>query len=202
MFSAVSRPLDEANRAQLLDRVLDDALAHGIGSLSLRPLAKRIGVSAATLVYTFTSKDDLAVAVLQRAGHRQRALFDTLRLQEGMAADEVCGEVWRTVSAAKNLPLFRLLFEFYGLALQEPARFPDFFDAAIEAWVDFISAAFERSGAEKRDARLRATVILACFRGFLLDLCATEDYPRVNGAVDLWLRSLRDAAPLRFGDLA
>ncbi len=38
-------------------------------------------------------------------------------------------------------------------------------------------------------------MLLASFRGFLLDLCATEDYERVNAAVEVWLRSLRFASP-------
>ena len=63
---------------------------------------------------------------------------------------------------------------------------------AIEGWIDFIGMAFERSGATKREARVQATVVLAGFRGFLLDLCATEDYVRVNGAVTLWLRSINE----------
>ncbi len=188
------RPLDEANRAQLTDRVLDDVLVHGIGSLSLRPLAKRIGVSAAALLYNFASKEELTIAILKRAGDRQRTLFETIRSQEDATPYEVCREIWRAVSVPREIPLFRLFFEVYGLALQDRERFPDFFAGAIERWIDFIGMAFTRTGATKREARIRATIMLAGFRGFLLDLCATEDYARVNGAVDLWLRSL-DASP-------
>ena len=184
------RPVDEANRSQLIDRILEDVLAHGIGSLSLRPLAKRIGVSAAALMYHFTSKEELTVAVLRRAGDHQRALFETIRSQESATPREVCRDIWSAVATPQTLPLFRLFFEMYGLALQDRERFPDFFPGAIERWLDFIGIAFERSGAMKRDARIQATVVLACFRGFLLDLCATEDHERVNGAVEVWLRSL------------
>ncbi len=188
----MSRPLDEANRTQLMDRVLDDVLAHGIGSLSLRPLAKRIGVSAAALLYNFTSKEELTIAILKRAGDRQRALVETMRSQEDATPYEVCVTIWRALSTPKNLPLFRLFFEVYGLALQDRERFPDVFPGAIERWLDFIGIAFERSGTNKRAARIQATVVLAGFRGFLLDLCATEDYPRVNGAVKLWLQTIYD----------
>jgi len=186
----VPRPLDEANRAQLIDRVLEDVLAHGIGSLSLRPLAKRIGVSAAALLYNFTSKEELTIAILKRAGDRQRALFETIRSQEHLTPYEVCAEIWRAVSTKEMIPLFRLFFEVYGLALQDRERFPDFFAGAIERWLAFIAIAFERSGAKKRDARLVATMLLAGFRGLMLDLCATGDFARVNGAANVWLQSL------------
>jgi len=165
-------------------------LARGIGSLSLRPLAKRIGVSAAALIYHFTSKEELTVVVLRRAGDRQRALFETIRSRAGATPYETCRDIWGAAATPESVPLFRLFFEVYGLALQDRNRFPDFFPGAIERWLDFIGSAFERSGTTRRDARIRATTVLACFRGSLLDLCATEDYERVNGAVELWLRSL------------
>ena len=177
-----------------MDRVLDDVLAHGVSALSLRPLAKRVGVSAAALLYNFTSKEELTIAVLKRAGDRQRVLFETIRSREMATPYEACRAIWRTVSAPKNMPLFRLFFETYGLALQDRKRFPDFFVGAIDRWIDFIGIAFERSGEKHRDARIQATFVLACYRGFLIDLCATEDYSRVNGAVKLWLQSLERAA--------
>jgi AcrR family transcriptional regulator len=186
----VPRSPDEANRSQLIDRILEDVLARGIGSLSLRPLAKRLGVSAATLMYHFTSKEELTVVVLRRAGDRQRALFETIRSQPDATPYDVCRAIWSVLGSPKNVPLFRLFFEMYGLALQDRERFADFFPGAIERWLEFIAIAFERGGATKRDARVQATIVLAFFRGFLLDLCATEDHDRIDSAVELWLRPL------------
>ena len=184
------RRLDEANRTRLIEDALEDALSHGISSLSLRPLAKRIGISAPALLYNFSSKEELIIAILKAAGDRQRALFETIRSQESAAPYEACRQIWRALSAPEIVPLFRLFFEVYGLALQDRERFPDFFTGAIERWIDFIAMNYMRLGATKRDSRLRATMLLAGFRGFLLDLCATADYARVNGAVKMWLRSL------------
>lgn len=184
------RTADEENRSQLIDRILEDFYIRGIGSLSLRPLAKRIGVSAAALMYHFGSKEELTVAVLRRAGDRQRALFETIRAREEATPLDVCRAIWRTFGMLESIPLFRLFFEMYGLALQDRARFPDFFPGAVDRWLDFIAAPLVRAGATRRDARIRATIVLAGFRGFLLDLCATEDRERIERAVDLWLRSL------------
>ena len=41
---------------------------------------------------------------------------------------------------------------------------------------------------------LAITQILAGFRGFLLDLCATRERRRVNRAVELWLQMLDSAS--------
>ena len=55
------RAADREKRRHLLDRTVDYVYEHGIANLSLRPLAKALGVSAAILLYHFTSKDQLVV---------------------------------------------------------------------------------------------------------------------------------------------
>jgi hypothetical protein len=42
----------------------------------------------------------------------------------------------------------------------------------------------------RENARAFATIVLAGFRGFMLDYCASRDHKRLDLAVDLWLRSL------------
>jgi len=48
----------------------------------------------------------------------------------------------------------------------------------------------QREGTKKAHAQTFATVVLAGFRGFLLDYCASGDRARVNRAVELWLPTL------------
>jgi AcrR family transcriptional regulator len=188
-----------------LDRAVEYVCANGIGTLSLRPLAEALSVSPAVLLYHFTSKDQLIVEVLRRAGDRQRELFERLRSDEDLTAEEVCRRVWHLISDRRAERLFRLFFEVYGLALQDPSRFPGFFPGAIENWLSFLEKPALRSGLSAALARRHATVILAGYRGFLLDLCATRDRKRIDGAVEAWLASLeclprtatRRAAPVR-----
>jgi AcrR family transcriptional regulator len=189
------RKADPQNRANLLDAALDYVTLHGIANLSLRPLAQALGVSAGILLYHFESKEGLAVEVLRRAGDRQRALFDRLRYDDDRSAADVCRDVWRILSSPKAQPLFRLFFEVYGLALQDPERFGDFLPAAVTNWLDFLERPALRESVSRVAARTRATVVLAGFRGFLLDLCATRERKRVDAAVELWIEWL-DRAPL------
>jgi hypothetical protein len=44
-----------------------------------------------------------------------------------------------------------------------------------------------RGGMSAADARVHATIVLAGFRGFLLDLCATGDTKRIGRAVVRWI---------------
>jgi hypothetical protein len=52
-----------------------------------------------------------------------------------------------------------------------------------------------RDGYRRDDSRALATVVLAGFRGLMIDYCATRDRRRLDRALDLWLRGL-DAMPL------
>ena len=187
---AVTRPVDSASRSQLLDRIVEYAFANGVASLSLRPLAKELGITAGLLLYHFGSKEELTVELLKHAGDRQRALFAALRTREDSTPVDICTDVWRVIGSPDSRPLFRLFFEVYGLALVDAKRFPTFFPAAIDNWLDFMERPYVRDGLSRRDARVRATIVLAGFRGFLLDLCATGDFERVDRAVAAWLATL------------
>lgn len=52
-------------------------------------------------------------------------------------------------------------------------------------------------GYPRREAIQVATTALAGFRGFLLDLCTTQDRLRVNRAVSAWMQTLDTIVPKR-----
>jgi AcrR family transcriptional regulator len=186
----VTRPVDSTSRSQLLDRILTYAFTNGVASLSLRPLATQLGITPGLLLYHFGSKEDLTVAILKHAGDRQRALFASLRTREDSTPVEICNDVWRVIGSPDARPLFRLFFEVYGLALVDRKRFPTFFPGAVANWLDFLQRPYVRDGMAPREARVRATIVLAGFRGFLLDVCATGDNERVDRAVAAWIETL------------
>jgi AcrR family transcriptional regulator len=186
----VTRKADAANRTQLLEKIVAYALANGVGSLSLRPLAKEIGVSPAALLYHFRSKEELTIEILKHAGDAQRELFASLGSHAERAPGDLCRAVWNVLAAPESRSLFRLFFEVYGLALIDPARFPGFFPAAVWNWISFLERAYVQSGCAADEARTLATVVLAGFRGFLLDLCATGDDERVGRAITIWIALL------------
>jgi AcrR family transcriptional regulator len=186
----VTRKADAANRSQLLDRIVAYTLTKGVGSLSLRPLAKELGVSPASLMYHFRSKEELTVEILKHAGDRQRTLLASLHVSHADRPRDVCREVWRVIGSPDARPLFRLFFEVYGLALIDPGRFPGFFPNAVTNWLDFLTRTYVQSGSDVDIARAQATIVIAVFRGFLLDVCATGDAERVDRAVALWIDGL------------
>jgi len=189
----MARTADEQKRVDLLERIVDYVMANGLSDLSLRPLADAVGTSPRVLLYYFTSKEELIAGIMDGARERQRAIFSTLPRNAQTYADTVRA-AWDAMSAPRHEPVFRLFFEVYGLALQDPKRFPGFLKRAVEDWLDYLEPSALRDGHTARDARAIATVLLAGYRGFLLDLCATRDRKRISRAVEVWIAAL-DAIP-------
>ena len=186
----MTRPVDHEGRAALLERITAYVVEHGLTDLSLRPLAKAVGSSPRMLLYHFGSKEAIVTAVLAGVRQRQLVIFDQLRRSELRTPAAICRAAWTYMTMPEILPLLRLFFETYALALQEPQRFPGFFDGAVEDWLQFLSDPACKGIADRKRARTIATVILAGYRGFMLDYVATQDRERIGAALEAWSTSL------------
>jgi AcrR family transcriptional regulator len=179
----VARPIDHTRREALLDAAVDHVLEHGLGELSLRPLARALGVTTTTLVHHFGAKDDLLVAVMN--GVRERLLAHAVPDDDDATAGRVTLDAWRWSSAPEHRALFRLFFEVYGMALQHPERFRPFLDRVVDDWLEPLGR-FAEPGDDHDLARARATLGIAVVRGLLLDLLTTGDEERVERALLLF----------------
>jgi AcrR family transcriptional regulator len=180
----VGRTSDKALRAELLESAVDYVCKHGLADLSLRPLAAALGSSPSLLLYHFGSKEALLVAIIRAGRARQHAVMRNVELA-GKSERDAARLLWRSWSGPAWRPITRLFFEVYALALQTPSRFPGFLDEAVADWVTALA-----DGDESSHARARATVMLAAFRGLLLDLCSTNDKARVDAAAEIFFAML------------
>ncbi|MBV8531260.1 MAG: TetR/AcrR family transcriptional regulator [Candidatus Eremiobacteraeota bacterium] len=187
----MSRTADEARRAELLDRAVDYVCRHGLAELSLRPLAKAVGSSPRVLLYYFGSKEELVVEIVRHGRARQRVMMAHLKLTD-LSPRSVARTLWREWSKPEWEALTRLSFETYTLALQDRLRFPGFLESSVNEWLEALEVCTTLPGYTRDDARALGTLLIAGFRGFLLDLFATHDRRRVDRAVDLWLSLLYD----------
>jgi hypothetical protein len=83
-----------------------------------------------------------------------------------------------------------MFFEAYAMALRHPSCFSEFLRTAIEDWLSFLASPLMENGCSEPEARAYATVVVAGFRGFMLDYCASRDRARVDRAVEMWLKAL------------
>jgi AcrR family transcriptional regulator len=180
---------------ELLDAINGYLMKHGVSDLSLRPLAKAVGSSPRVLLYHFGSKEAMIDRVLAHIREQQRTRYARMSPASAFPVSAGCREIWQNMTAPESESGFRLFFEVYSLALRHPRRFAGFLRNTVEDWLEFMVTPMCRDGYRRDDSRALATVVLAGFRGLMIDYCATRDRRRLDRALDLWLRGL-DAMPL------
>jgi AcrR family transcriptional regulator len=178
---------------QLRDALGDYVLKHGLADMSLRPLAAALDTSPRMLLYHFGSKEQLVSEALAAARAPQAEQSRAwLAAQPDLDPGALLRRFWRWQLDEQG-PFLRLFFEVYGLALQDPARFPGFLEHAVADWLKFISALLRRAGVGASQSRTAATAVIAGYRGLLLDVLATGERARATRALDLLLDSLESA---------
>ncbi len=173
----MARTADPQLRHDLLQHAVDHVCVHGLSNLSLRPLADALGVTPGTLLYHFGSKEELLMEIIRAGRERQQSALEQ--------SDDMLS-LWKLWTNPSRLPIARLFFEIYALALEDPKRFPGFLESAVEDWLRAIAP--KPSAA----ARTAATLELAVFRGLLLDLCATGDAARTTAALKRFISLTED----------
>ncbi len=186
----MTRTVNEARPEELLDAIVGYIAKKGVAELSLRPLAKAVKSSPRVLLYYFGSKEELVAKAIMRLRERQRASFGNMREARYDQPSDACRAIWKQMSAPESEAAFKLSFEVYTMALRHPRRFAEFLSTSVEDWLEFLSEPLLRKGHSKAQARAFATVVIAGFRGFMLDYCASHDRARVDHAVELWLKAL------------
>src|ERR1700690_2740747 len=184
------RVADEHRPAELLDAILGYLVKHEVADVSLRPLAKAVGSSPRVLLYYFGSKEKLLAQAIRRLRDLQPAGFGKLRDARYENPSDACRAIWQEMSAPESLAMFQLSLETFTLALRHRRQFAQFLSTSVEDWLQFMSQSPIRQGARPEDARAFATVVIAGFRGFLLDYCATRDRKRIDQAVEMWIGTL------------
>jgi AcrR family transcriptional regulator len=177
----VARRPDTARRQDLLNRLIEEFAAGGVGGRSLRQVADAVGTSHRMLLHHFSSRDELMLAVVEEIERRQRSVLDTLPTTpaEGFAA------MWDDVRRPELRSFERLFFECYSRAAQSEEPFARMIPGAVDDWlsgVDTVSG----GAADRAMARLGLAVV----RGLLLDLTATNDDEGVDAAARAFIKLL------------
>lgn len=178
-------------RPQLLAAAAEYVLEHGIGDLSLRPLAQVLGVTHATLIRHFTSKEELLAEIVE---HLRSSLLAELvaaeELDPATSTVDLLRTFWRRLDDPTERRQFLLLAEIYGLALRDHDRYAHLLEATVHDFIAPIKAMLIDDGMTANQARVMATALLAQIRGLQFDLAATGDRGRVDKAFALTIDAL------------
>ncbi|WP_091537507.1 TetR/AcrR family transcriptional regulator [Modestobacter sp. DSM 44400] len=189
-----------ARQTELLEAAYGYVLQHGLGALSLRPLAAAIGSSPRVLLYLFGSKEGLVRALLVRARTDELDLLARLRTGDrrddgnGAGLAEVAEQVWSWLAAPGHRDLLTLWVEGYARSLVDPeGPWAGFALATVEDWLAVLAGAQDPSQRHTATGRAERTLALAVLRGGLLDLLATGELERTTAAVHRHLTVLAGA---------
>jgi AcrR family transcriptional regulator len=175
-----------ARRVELLEAAFQYVLRHGIGELSLRPLAAAIGSSPRVLLYLFGNKEGLVRALLARARADELALLGP---EDGPGRSrrtlpDAARWVWSWLASADHQALLRLWLEAYTRSLVDPdGPWGDFARSTVEDWLAVLADAQPPAERDSQDGLAERTLVLAVLRGALLDLLATGDVERTTAGV-------------------
>lgn len=160
---------------------------HGLGGMSLRRLATRIGTSHRMLLYHFGSKEGLLIAVVQEMETRQRELLGRLAREEHATPSEVARAYWWQLRDPAQRPYVRLFFELYGQAVQGVPGTTGLLDGLLEPWLETLAEWGHREGFPEETASSLARLGVAVARGLMMDLLATGDLAAVDGAMETYI---------------
>lgn len=171
-------------REDLLERVTDHVLEHGLIGLSLRPVAAAVGTSDRMLIYHFGSRDALVSAVVARTC--ERAVSEVTALAGATTVRSGVNQLWE---AYRTQPLLSRCLDVYcqaaatGLIGREPylsdAR------ASNEVWAAALREYFVRCGAPRRRVARIVTLVDSALYGFHLDLATDRPAELSRGVDDL-----------------
>ncbi|MUL65455.1 TetR family transcriptional regulator [Mycobacterium sp. CBMA 234] len=174
-------------RPELLGAAAEYVLDNGLAELSLRRLAEALGVTHATLLRHFASKDELVLEVAEhiRADFQARLAGD-IDLKPGYSVADLARALWSRLCEPREQRQFRLLFELFGSRSLGDKRLTE---SMIHSWVESIADRIVASdGWSRQDSQALATLLLAQFRGLQLDLMLTGERSRVDAALEISLR--------------
>jgi AcrR family transcriptional regulator len=176
------RTPDLERRRQLLDALIEEFAANGIGDRSLRDVAAAVGTSHRMLLHHFGSREDLLIAVVEEVERRQMGLLPELPTSPAGSF----AAMWADLRRPELRRLERLFFECYARAAQGEKPFARMLPGAVDGWLAEV-AAVAGGAFDPAMARLG----LAVTRGLLLDLVATEDEGGVGAAAKAFANLLR-----------
>ncbi|MGL4743218.1 MAG: TetR/AcrR family transcriptional regulator [Dermatophilaceae bacterium] len=152
-------------RSALLDGAVAHVLDHGIGTLSLRPLAAALGTSDRMLLYYFGTREALLEAVLVEAGSRLQAVLDASLPAEPVSTATLFAVARRFADEPAAEPYLRLYVELSGLAAARREPFATATARIAQGWLEWTTARLDPGTGDLAEA---AAGVLAAVDGLLL----------------------------------
>jgi AcrR family transcriptional regulator len=177
----------EARRRELLERVTEDLSVNGLVDFSLRRAARAAGTTHKVLLYYFDGADDLLTQAIFQLRDRRTAqgLTAATTGPAGQSLADRVRAVWPILVSEE----MRLLDQAIGLAMVDPERYGQLGWEASKQYMPPLMSLCPDHWPDRRKLEV-AEMILAGYRGFLLELRTSGDAAGVAAGFEALIRAL------------
>lgn len=144
----------------------DAALEGGIGALTYRRVAERLGISDRMVVYYLPSKAELVEAAVGVLSASLQGLLAEAFGDEPRPVDELLASAWPVFAAPEADRVAAIFLEIVGLAAAGTEPFDQLAPALVGAWVEWLTDRVDAGSAVER--RREALGIVARIDGLLV----------------------------------
>lgn len=139
---------------------------HGLGGLTYRKVADRLGISDRMVVYYLPTKTALVEAAVVSLSVSLQGLLADAFGDDRRDADELVRSAWPVLASPDADRVFAVFFELVGLASAQTAPYDALADALLSGWVEWLT---ERTTGRTAVLRRRAALgAIARLDGLLL----------------------------------
>lgn len=135
-------------------------------------------------VHHFATREQLIAEVLRELRLRSvGVLAERAEQLSGQQPATLLVAMWEHFVAPENLPYHRLFFEVYGLAVADVERYSGFLEGFVADWGEAVAALLALAGIEEERRVPLTSLVVASFRGLLLDVLLTGEHARARLAI-------------------
>lgn len=154
------------SRDEIVAAAAATALESGVGALTFRRVADRLGISDRMVVYYLPTKADLILAAATALTGSMQVLLAEAFGDERRSAEALARVAWPTLTTPEADRVFAVYLEVIGLASAGTSPYDQLAPALLNGWVEWLA---ERVDARTAEARRRAALgVIAQIDGLLL----------------------------------
>ncbi len=147
-------------RAEIIERLADHVLLHGLSASSLRPLAKAAGTSDRMLLYYFADKAEMMTATLGVIALRMQAAMEARKAPEPLPLERLQPLLLDIIADDAMWPFMRVWLEIASLAAQGDAFYRAVGEAIGRGFLDWGSSQISApSDAQRQKDAVKLLVI-------------------------------------------
>jgi len=180
----------EHRRGEIVAAATAHVLEHGVGSLSLRTLARSVGISHATLLHHFANREALVAEVVDAAIARALSLPDL----EADHRPDPLRDIWERARTPHGRQHVRLFVELTGISMYSETAVRAAVARSMGERAQALAAGVARAGCPADEAAAMSAWVLSALRGLIAELLVTGDEEHADAAFEDLHRTVMDRA--------